>query len=162
MTIVILSIIAVVGAVSMSSGFNAYLTAQAIEPMANNGRLALERLRKELRNAQTCTGITQPGGNGTIRFTNDQGRVVLVTQEGNPGNAIYMNFDGSPDQWMLAPNVEAGSLQFQRSNCSVDVNSQPLSPGLVTIAFTMATPTTDGGVVRLPFRTAVFVRSAPL
>lgn len=156
MTLVIISIVGVVGTTSMSGGFNAYLTARAIEPLANGGRLAMERLSRELQNAATCTGITQPGGNGKIQFTNDQGKVILVNQGANPTNAIFMQFNGDGKEWILAPNVEANSLQFQVAPCT-----GVLSPGLVTISFTMTSTTTDGSVLKLPFRTAVYVRSTP-
>ncbi|MBF0190855.1 MAG: hypothetical protein HQL99_06840 [Magnetococcales bacterium] len=153
-TLIIISIVAGVGTVSISNSFNAYLTARAIEPLAGSARVVLERLRKELRNAESCTGISQPGGNGTLQFTNDQGRVILVNQGVAATNAIYMTFNGDGVEWLLASNVEANSVQFQVSPCT-----GVLTPGLVTIAFTMTATTTDGSVLRLPFRTAVYVRS---
>ncbi|MEO5330519.1 MAG: prepilin-type N-terminal cleavage/methylation domain-containing protein [Magnetococcus sp. YQC-5] len=156
MTLVIISIVGVVGTTSMSNSFNAYLMAQSIEPLANGAHLVLERLRKELRNANTCTGISQPGGTGTLQFTNDQGRVVLVKQGTNPTNSIIMTFNGDGTEWLLAQNVETKSLNFQLSPCTGG-----LTPGLVSFSFTMATPATDGSILRLPFRTAVYVRSTP-
>ncbi len=156
MTLVIMSIIAVVGTSSMSGGFNLYLTARAIEPLANGGRLAIERLSKELQNAATCTGISQPGGNETIQFTNYLGNVILVNQGASPTNAIFLTFNGDGKEWILAPNVEARSLKFQVTPCTGG-----LTPGLVTFSFTMTAKTTDGSVLKLPFRTAVYVRSTP-
>jgi prepilin-type N-terminal cleavage/methylation domain-containing protein len=153
-TLIIVSIVASVGVVSVSNGFNAYLTARAIEPLASNARVVLERLRRELRNAQTCTGISQPGGTGTIQFTNDQGRVILVNQGVTPTNAIFMTFDGNGREWLLAYNVAVNSLQFQLAPCTGG-----LTPGLVTFSFTMTATMIDGSVLRLPFRTAVYVRS---
>ncbi|MBF0178931.1 MAG: type II secretion system protein [Magnetococcales bacterium] len=155
MTLTIISIVAGVGATSMIGGFNAYLTARDMEPMASNARLALQRMSLELRNSVSCTGISQPGGLGSLQFTNDQGRLILVNQ-GADGtkNAIYMKFDADPTEWLLAPNVEANSLRFQITSCL-----DPIKPGLVTLSFTMATTTTKGDVLRLPFRTSVYVRS---
>ncbi|MBF0273392.1 MAG: type II secretion system protein [Magnetococcales bacterium] len=153
-TLIIISIVAGVGTVSMSNSFNAYLTARAIEPLAGNARVVLQRLRKELRNAASCTGISQPGGAGTLQFTNDQGRIILVNQGATATNAIYMTFNGDGVEWLLAPSVESNSLRFQVSPCTGG-----LTPGLVTFSFTMTATTTDGSVLRLPFRTAVYVRS---
>ncbi|MBF0294813.1 MAG: prepilin-type N-terminal cleavage/methylation domain-containing protein [Magnetococcales bacterium] len=154
MTLVIISIVASVGATSMIGGFNAYLTARDMEPMASNARLALQRMSLELRNAVSCTGISQPGGVGSIQFINDQGRLILVNQGASRTNAIYMKFDADPTEWLLAPNVEANSLQFQITPCT-----DPIRPGLVSLSFTMATTTTKGDVLRLPVRTSVYVRS---
>ncbi|MBF0440223.1 MAG: hypothetical protein HQL93_14055 [Magnetococcales bacterium] len=154
LTLMIISIVAAVGSVSMGGGFNAYLTARAIEPLAMGGRLALERLRKELMGAQTCTGISQPGGHGSIQFMNDQGRVVLVNQGASSTNALFMTFNGDGQEWILAPDVEANSLDFKITPCSGG-----LTPGLVTISFAMSTRNTDGSTIRLPLKTSVYVRS---
>ncbi|NGZ07590.1 MAG: hypothetical protein G8237_14690 [Magnetococcales bacterium] len=157
MTIVIVSIIAGVGAVSMLHGFNAYMTAQAIEPLSSSARVAMERLRREIRNAQTCVGISQPGGSGSLQFVNDQGRTILVNQGQQPTDAIYMTFDGV--EKLLVPNVKALSLQFAVSPCTLAGPPATLTPGLVTFSFTMTSKTTDGKVLTLPLRTAVYVRS---
>ncbi|MBF0626878.1 MAG: type II secretion system protein [Magnetococcales bacterium] len=159
MTITILSIVAGVGTVGMSNAFSAYLTARTIEPLASNARLALERLRRELQSAQSCTGISQPNGAGTLQFTNDRGSVILVNQGAIPTNAIYMRFDGGAEEWLLAPSVEANSLRFQVSPCTLAGPPPTTTPGLVTISFTMTATTIDNKILKLPFRTAVYVRS---
>lgn len=153
-TIVIISIVASIGVTTISSGFKAYFTASSISPLANNARLVLERLRKEIRNAQSCADVSQPAGVGSLQFTNDEGRVILVNQGVRPTNAIYMTFNGDGNEWLLAPNVEQGSLRFERTDCT-----GVTSPGIVTISFTMSVNMMDGENIKLPFRTSVYIRS---
>ncbi|MEO5344883.1 MAG: prepilin-type N-terminal cleavage/methylation domain-containing protein [Magnetococcus sp. YQC-9] len=160
-TIVIISIVAGTSVVSLSNGFKAYMTARAIEPMASNGRIVMERLRKEIRNAQSCTGITQPSGSNSIQFINDQGRTVLVNQGASPTNAVYMTFNNDGTQWLLGQNVAANSLQFVRTTCNGAGQAAPIKPGLVTISFTMTSTMPDGSTITLPFKTSVYVRSSP-
>ncbi|MBF0340940.1 MAG: prepilin-type N-terminal cleavage/methylation domain-containing protein [Magnetococcales bacterium] len=159
-TLVVFSVVAGVGAVSLSNGFKAYQTAREIQPLALNAQIVLKRLQLEIRNAATCPGVVLAGapvaggGNSALQFTNDQGRVLLVNQGSTPTNAIFVMFNNDNVEWLLSPNVEAGSLKFQMIPCDDFV-----SPGLVTFSFTMTSTVADGTVIRLPFRTSVYIRS---
>ncbi|MBF0416841.1 MAG: prepilin-type N-terminal cleavage/methylation domain-containing protein [Magnetococcales bacterium] len=155
-TLVILSIVAGTGVAAMTSAFKAMATGQAIAPLSIGGRIIMERIRKELRNAQ-CTQITQPGGNGKLQLIDNSGRTLLIHQGVND-NAVYLTFNGDGINWQLGEKVLANSLQFTGLSCAgVGV---PPKPRLVTVSFSMRDTLPDGGTITLPFRTSVYIRSS--
>ncbi|MBF0309084.1 MAG: prepilin-type N-terminal cleavage/methylation domain-containing protein [Magnetococcales bacterium] len=142
-TLVIMSIVGVVGVKMISSGFSNYLFSRDLIPLATQGQVAMERMSRELQGG-ICSTLSQPSGAGSVQFDNNDpaGTIVLFKQT---GSVIYMNND------ILAQDIKAGSLLFAlQSNCVVQIDFR-----------VEKTSSKLGGsvVIGIPLRTAAYVRN---
>jgi prepilin-type N-terminal cleavage/methylation domain-containing protein len=94
MVIVLLGILAVGGASLMSMGFSSFFKGRNIMEADWQGRVALERMGRDLRAIRSASDITLPTQTGqnsanTIIFTNLDGN--QITYDGSSGNNILLN-----------------------------------------------------------------------
>lgn len=146
MVMIILMIVAGVGASFVGGGFGAYFTGQELVPLAGRGQLALERMVREIREA-SCTATPPTYGGTQLTFTIplvDGGtRVITYQQAGN----LIQRSSGGGGQTLVE---DVGSLAFSAGTV----------PCLVVIDLTMSkAPATGGEALPLPLQTAVFMRN---
>ena len=109
MVMVILGIIAAIGAPMIGNGFKAYFTAKDITEMDGQARLALERMTRELRSVRAPADLTLLPAN----------RITFVDVDGN----IISYCMGA-----VAPCPGAAGDLMR--------NNQPLASGISNLAFT--------------------------
>jgi len=81
--IVIVGIIASLGAVIMMQGISPYTSIMARNDMHYQARLAVERIAREARTIRSCADITAPTNpSGTLQFTDTSGTVVTFSVAG--------------------------------------------------------------------------------
>ncbi|MBF0152492.1 MAG: prepilin-type N-terminal cleavage/methylation domain-containing protein [Magnetococcales bacterium] len=142
-TIAILGIFLSVGGKMTAGAYSSYIANMYLTPIPSRAKAAMEVMIRELRGA-TAASVTQPTGNGSIRFTNDLGATVLFDQTGTPTTTVFMNAVA------LLENVQQNSLQF----------TWDATRNLATISFTIQVVMNGlGGTITVPFRTAVYVRN---
>ena len=107
-TIVILGIVASSGALIMSRGFNVYFAGRDITRADWNGRLALERMTRDLRDVRSASAsdITTMTAN-TIAYNDIFGNAVSYTL-----NGTTLQRNGTP----LANNISALRLSYLQRN----------------------------------------------
>lgn len=104
--IVILGIVASSGALIMSRGFNAYFAGRDITRADWNGRLALERMTRDLREIRATSDISIMTVN-TIAYTDIFGNAVSYTLSGTT-----LQRNATP----LANNINALRLSYLQRN----------------------------------------------
>jgi len=84
LVIIILSIIAAVGSQMLSSGFNAYFTGRDIIDAEWQGRYAMQRISRELRDVRSATSgdLTITPAN-QITFTDNSANTITYALSGN-------------------------------------------------------------------------------
>lgn len=84
LVIVILSIIAAIGSRMLSGGFNAYFTGRDIIDAEWQGRYAMQRMSRDLRNVRTATtGDLSISSLTQITFTDNSANVITYARNGN-------------------------------------------------------------------------------
>ncbi|MEO5377625.1 MAG: prepilin-type N-terminal cleavage/methylation domain-containing protein [Magnetococcus sp. DMHC-6] len=146
LTLIILSILSIVGAHILGNTYKAYFTARDLIPLTSQGEVTMERMLRELQGGR-CATLTQPSGTATLQFNNYENNTILFNQS---SSTLYMKTNTlSPD--LLAQDILANSLTFTLlSNCRV------------RIQFTLNAPLTSfsgGGTIEIPFRTTAYVRN---
>ncbi|MEO5363915.1 MAG: hypothetical protein H7838_09875 [Magnetococcus sp. DMHC-8] len=142
-TLALLAIVAGTSVPLLHMLLEAHGLATVMAPAASAGTLAMERMVREVRQAQWDTLQV---ADHAITFVSAAGETTRLHQT-RPGDAgIYLVKNG--DERLLAQVVAAGSLSFTR-----------LAPAnrLVGISFTLNTPLADGTALVLPLATAVHV-----
>jgi len=104
--IIILGIVASGGALIMSRGFNVYFAGRDITRADWNGRLALERMTRDLREVRAPADITTMTAT-QIAYTDIFGSAVSYTRAGTT-----LTRNGTP----LANNISAFNLSYLQRN----------------------------------------------
>jgi prepilin-type N-terminal cleavage/methylation domain-containing protein len=142
LVLTLVAILAGAGARGVAAGFDAYLSARAVAPLADRGRLAMERIMVELRGA-SCSSLSRPGGSDSLQMTSNQDRLLVFTYSETEIDTLIMTVDGGGEQILLQGVTEFG---FEiGSNCVVSIN--------MTLSGTM----NGGGVLSLPLRSSIYV-----
>ncbi len=140
-TLALFAIVASMGVPLLSTLLEAYGMARVMAPAASEGTLAMERMVREVRNAQGTVHMV----NRSITFVSATGDATQLHQTHASDPGIYLVKNG--EERLLAQAVEADSLTFDRFD--------PLP--LVGISFTLSATLADGTIVRTPLSTAVHV-----
>jgi prepilin-type N-terminal cleavage/methylation domain-containing protein len=109
-TIVIGAILFGMGALVISNGFNAYFAGRGIDSDDWQGRLALERMTRDLRNVRSTADLTTVAANA-IAFTDISGNAISYQLAGTTLN-LTLNGVTQP----LADNIASLTLTYTRSD----------------------------------------------
>ncbi|MBF0448238.1 MAG: prepilin-type N-terminal cleavage/methylation domain-containing protein [Magnetococcales bacterium] len=146
LVLLLVAILAGGGARLLAAGLDSHLTARTISPLADRGRLALERMLLELRGSD-CNSLSQPSGPGSLQLTYNQDQWLIFQNSPSDPQLVTMQVDGGAEK-IVIEGVEANSLQF-----SLDQDRC-----LVTVALTLTGTLHGGAALRLPLQSAVHVR----
>ncbi len=83
LVMIILSIIATIGSQMLGTGFNAYFTGRDMIDAEWQGRYAMQRISRELRDVRSATAGDLVIGANQITFTDNNANVVTYTLAGN-------------------------------------------------------------------------------
>ena len=111
-TLIVAAILFGLGATVISGGFRSYFLGREIAQNDWQGRLALERMTRELRTVRTATaGDLNIGAAGQITFIDFAGNTIVYRQT---GNTIERSQNAGVSYQPLADNVNVGpgSLSF--------------------------------------------------
>lgn len=140
----LLAILVAVGSRVVVAAVDSYLTAKTVTPLADRGRVALERLMAELRGAG-CSSLAQPLGSSSLQLTNTQGQVVLFKNSQFKADTLSMTVDGGSEKVLLT-GVDLQTVKFsKRNDC------------LVTIELTMIGSLNGGAILSLPLRSSLYL-----
>jgi len=145
-TLLVAAVLFGLGATVISGGFRTYFLGREIMQNDWQGRLALERMTRELRTVRTATNllIPIPPGDldiatpGQITFIDFAGNTIVYRQT---GNAIERSQDAGVSYQPLADNVSigAGSLSFvYLQNDGAMAAGTPAAVYYITVAFTVS------------------------
>jgi prepilin-type N-terminal cleavage/methylation domain-containing protein len=143
--IVITGIVAAIGALIVNRGLSSYFTQKDITGVDQQGRLALERMTRELRIVRARTDL--PSGvlsTSDITFTDTDGnsiRYCLGTAGGCPGTSGTSLMRNSQ---VLANNVTAFGLSYLTSTNTSTTDRNQVS--LISIAVSVNQNTTTAGL----------------
>ncbi|MEO5340945.1 MAG: hypothetical protein H7837_10610 [Magnetococcus sp. MYC-9] len=140
-TLTLCAIVVMMGVPLLSLMLEAHGMAKVMAPVVSEGALVMERMIRELRQADA--GSLQLSA-GSIAFSTPTGQRRLHQTGGDAG--IYLVQE--TEERLLTRSVEVGSLSFMRW---ADL------PGLVGISFTLSAPLADGSRIRTPLSSAVHV-----
>ena len=138
LVIVIVGIIATVGAQLMATGFSLYFTGRDTMSVDAQARLALERLTRELRTVRPATGLTMVPAT-EISFTDLDGTAVRYCISG--GTCPGVAGDLMRNTQILAGGIS--SLNFVYLNSAGAVTATPAQVLYIGVTFTA----TQGGVI---------------
>ena len=138
LVIVLVGIIAMVGAQLMATGFSLYFTGRDTMIVDAQARLALERMTRELRTVQSATGLTMAPAT-EISFTDLDGTAVRYCIGG--GTCPGVAGDLMRNTQVLAGGVSA--LSFVYLNSAGTVTATPAQVLYIGVNFTA----TQGGVI---------------
>ncbi len=144
----LLAVLAGAGAKAMSGGFDAYLTARTISPLADRGHIAMKRIMAELQES-SCDTFSQPDGASSLQLTNHQGELLLFKLSTTENDTVTMEVNGGGEKIVL-PSVS--SLDFAYTH---DFTTE--TGCLVTINMTLYTTLYGGEVLTLPMRSGLYV-----
>lgn len=114
--IVILGIIASVGAIVMRDGFLGFRRGQEIVRADWQGRIALERMERELRTVRSATAADLVTGvAGQVTFTNTSG-TVIVYRRNAATSQLERSQDGGTTFQPLADFVSSLSFSYWQSD----------------------------------------------
>jgi prepilin-type N-terminal cleavage/methylation domain-containing protein len=111
------------------SGFSSYLTAKPIITLAGKANLAVENLMREVKSAESISGITTT----SLSFTNEQGQVIIISLTGSNltrsvsggsaqllcdqvSNLIFTGYDNNFANATVAGNVSFVTLSMTVSS----------------------------------------------
>jgi len=83
LVIIILSIIAAVGSQMLNSGFNAYFSGRDLIDAEWQGRYAMQRISRELRDVRSATSGDLVMSSSQITFTDNSANVITYALSGN-------------------------------------------------------------------------------
>lgn len=140
-----LLVVAITGAAMaplLAAGWQVHRLVGTLQPALDQGRLAMERLRREVRKADCATLAATPGA-----LSYDNGAVRFYQQ----GEDLYYQSAATAEPRLLAREIQ--SLTFAVDNSGV-------AACLVTVAFTLAAPLA-GQAMAIPLQTRVMVEKGP-
>lgn len=155
LSLIILGVIASVGARMLGTGFGSYFTAQNLGPTVTRGQLALERMVREIREANGCVTLSIGTAPPSLQFSNSITGGVAFIQPDAPGNTITMNGN------LMLEGVKPGSLSFTGTDViglGGETTEHPRQC-YVKINFTLVASLPDTADATIPFQTTVFVRN---
>jgi prepilin-type N-terminal cleavage/methylation domain-containing protein len=139
LVLTLLAILASVGAQVVAAGFDSYLTARTLSPLADKGHLAMERIMVALRGASYAS-LSQPTGSSSFQVINSSGQVVLFSLSQTLTDTLVMEVNGGGEKIVLAG---VSSLQF-------------IPSGGAVVALEM-TLTGRGGSLSLPLQSSLYM-----
>ena len=142
LTLTLLAILAGVGAKAVASGFNSYLSAKTLAPLADQGHLAMQRIMVELKGA-SFQSLSRPNGSDSLQMTSSQGDTLLFSSSPTLSNTLVMQVNGGPEKILLE---SVGTVEFDIGNNHV-----------ISIDMTMSGVLNGGGVLSLPLHSSVYV-----
>jgi hypothetical protein len=88
LTIILIGIIGFVGSVMILKGTEAYLSEGDRADLTDQGRLAIERMAREIRTVRRASDIAAPGGNptSTLQFVDVNGTTITYSLSGTDLN----------------------------------------------------------------------------
>jgi hypothetical protein len=143
----LLAILAGAGAKAMAGGFDAYLTARTLSPLADRGHIAMKRIMAELQES-SCDSFSQPDGASSIQLTNYQDEQLVFKLSDTETDSVTMEINGGGEKIVL-PSVS--SLEFDVSPFTTEIGC------LVTINMTLYSSLYSGEILTLPMRSSVYV-----
>lgn len=156
--IAIMGVIATIAANIIKGGFDAYYTGQDINQTDWQGRVAMERITRELHDVRDQASLTGSlaAGDPRLDFTDIYGTAITY-QLGSGATATTLLRNTQP----LADNIAASGLTFSyfQSNGAVAITSATVYT--ITLAMTVNTPVTPGSNTVYPtvYRSSVRPRS---
>lgn len=150
--IVITSIIAGIAAIIILQGVRAYQTEVSYSDIHNQGRLAIERMAREIRMTRSCNDITGPSNPDTdLQFVDVAGNAIRFLYS-SPN--LQRNENGGT-LWTLANNVQSATFNYYDRNNNLTTSCT--SPN--DIWFIQIDLTTVNTGETLPLRVRVHPRS---
>jgi len=115
MVIVILSVIAAIGSGIIHQGFRSYMTQKDLAHLDSQGRLALERMARELRLVRTATALDLTISPTTeITFTDTAGDTIRFYRD-IPSNTLMRTENANPTQ-PLSNNITSMDFTYYDTN----------------------------------------------
>jgi len=140
--IVITGIVAAIGALIVNRGFGSYFTQKDITGVDQQGRLALERMTRELRIVRARADLPAVLSSSSITFTDTDGNNITYCLGTAPacggGTSLLRNSQ------VLADNVTAFNLSYLTSTNVSTTNPNQVS--LISIAISVKQNTINAGV----------------
>lgn len=130
---------------------DAYFTARAIAPIASDGHLAMQRMIRELSEAQKYPCIEEPEEQETISFRSKDDTLVTFYQSTANGPGIFMDQENLNNK-LLAYPVKEGSLKFSSKKYGD-------SSCLISIFFKMRYELSPGDEILWPLFSAIHIHS---
>lgn len=141
--VVVITILGVIGTIAANvirSGFSAYYTGQDIIQADWQGRVALERITRELHDVRDRASLTGSSATQLI-FTDIYGTAISYQQVGT----TLMRAASPGSTQPLAGDVAASGLTFSYHHISgVTATTTAASMDYITVALTVTTPVTPG------------------
>ncbi len=144
LVLVLVAILAGAGARMVGAGLDSYLTAKTLSPLADQGRLAMERMMAELRGA-SCRSLSQPDGQNSLQWTNSVGHQLLVFAGRGGEDILIMQVDGGEEKRLLS-GVDNRTVRFE---VGLDC--------LVTLEMTLTGTLNGGEPLFLPLRSRIYL-----
>lgn len=139
--ITILGVIATIAANVIKNGFSAYYTGQDIIQADWQGRVAIERITRELREVRARGDLGSLTPSSQLAFTDIYGTAISYQLSGTTLNRIASPGSTQP----LAGDIAASGLTFTYHNISgVAVATTAASVDYITVSLTVTTPITPG------------------
>jgi len=154
MTLVVVGVLATIGATVISGGFRNYFLGREIARDDAQGRLALERMSRELRAVRSTADLNIAVAN-QVSFTHLDGTAIAYRR-----NAVTSQLERSQNgvagtYQPLADNVSALTISYLQND---GVTPETTTPGLVyyiTVQLTISTQNVNAGY-RGTFKPVVF------
>ncbi len=126
LVIIILSIIAAVGSQMLGTGFNAYLTGRDLIDAEWQGRYAMQRISRELRNVRSASAGDLVMSVNQITFTDNSANVITYALSGTTltrnGQPLADGVSSLAFSYIQADGITTAALASEVSYISVDIN----------------------------------------
>ena len=155
-TISLLAILFGVGAVVMNQGFTAYLHGQDLTEGTVQGRLALERMTRDLRDIHPSALGTLSANE--ISFTDRSGDVITYEQN---STLLYRQTNSALAQTM-ASGLDGGTglvLTYWKQD-GITVATTATDVYYINISLLIDYPSLVGSAYQIPIQTTIFLRNA--
>ncbi len=155
MTLIVMGVLATIGASVMSRGFLSYFVGREIAQDDAQGRLALERMARELRNVRSTADLTI-GVQDQISFTDVDGNPIAYRR--NASSQLERSQNGVAGTYLpLADNVSALTISYLHTDGFI---AEPYTGSAtlvyyITVELTVKTSNVNA-TYRSTFKPAVF------
>jgi prepilin-type N-terminal cleavage/methylation domain-containing protein len=155
MTLIAFSVVATIGATLMSSGFRTYFLGREIAEADIQGRLAFERMARELRRVRGNADLSIAVAN-QVSFTDIDN--VAIAYRRNAGSQLERSENGVAGTYQpLADNVGALTISYFRNDgvTAEPSGGNPLNVYYITVEMTIKS-TNTAMTYRSTFKPAAF------
>jgi prepilin-type N-terminal cleavage/methylation domain-containing protein len=148
-TLIVIGVLATIGATIMSSGFRSYFLGREIAQDDAQGRLALERMARELRTVRGTADLTIAVGN-QVSFIDVDGNSIAYRRNAGASQLERSQTGVAGTYQPLADNVSDLQITYLRND---GINLESTTPALVYYITVQLTVSTQN--VNLTYRSTV-------